>query len=211
MKTLYSSTFLTVILAFLALMGSSGTPVTIIADAPTPAFQTILEPIGPTLPPEEGVPVKIEVYNSFGCTSCDLFGHGTLPQLVAKYSEDPTVDFHLYLVPNEEDEAELYAVRGAHCAAEYGHFWEMTTKLHEAETLSRREVDLLGQELEIPVVPFRNCIDSELHDEKIGQDVAYARERGITFRPTIQVNGTILLGPQPIENIERVVNQYLNQ
>lgn len=210
MKTLYSSTFLTAVLAFLALLGATNKPVVIVHNGTTPAFQTIIEPIGPVLPPTEQDKVKVEIFNTFGCISCDLFGQGILPQLVEKYAESKDVELHLYLVPNRESEGELYASRGAHCASKYGHFWDIAYKLHEAELLNKREVDLIGQEMNLPVIEFRNCLGSEEFDEQIGKDIAYAETRNIDQKPTILVNDTILLGPQPIENIDRIINKYLN-
>lgn len=210
MKTLYSSTFLSAILAFLALLGATGKPVVIVYNAPPPSFQTVIEPIGPALPPTEQGKVKVEVFNTFGCRDCDLFGQGILPQVVEKYAESEEVDLRLYLVPDRESEAELYATRGAHCAVKYDRFWDLTYKMHAADELSKREVDLIGQEMNLPVVEFRNCLGSEEFDERIGQDIAYAESRKIEQKPTILVNNTVLLGPQPIENIDRIVKKYLS-
>jgi protein-disulfide isomerase len=210
MKTLYSSTFLSLILAFLALLGQSGTPVMIVQDGPTPAFQTIIEPIGPTLPRNTLGKVKVEVFNSFDCKSCDLFGQNALPDLVKKYTGSSDVELHLYLIPDKTKESELFATRGALCATKYDRFWDTVYKLHQTEGLSSREVDLVGQELGFPVKEFRDCIGSEEFDGKIDEDIAYGTSRNIGQKPTILVNDTILLGAQPIENIERIINKYLS-
>lgn len=210
MKTFYSSTFLTAVLFFLALLGSTGTPVMLVQNAPTPAFQTIIEPIGPALLPTEKSVVKLEIFNTFGCRACDLFGQGILPQLVEKYSKNDLVELRLYMIPDRENEGELYAARGAHCAAKYDSFWDLVYRMHEAEILSKREVDLFGQELQLPIVEFRDCLSSEEFDEQIGKDISYSEIRKIDQKPTVLVNDTILLGSQPVENIERIVNKYLN-
>jgi protein-disulfide isomerase len=209
MKTLYSSTFLSAVLAFLGLLGSTGTPVVVIQDAPSAAFQTIIEPIGPSLPPSTMDKVKVEVFNTFGCQDCDLFGQGVLPQLVEKYAGNEAVDLHLYLIPDRESEAELFATRGAMCAARYDRFWDLVYKMHATEALSKREVDLLGQEMNLPIIEFRDCLDALDFDQQIGQDIAYAESRQIQQNPTILVNDTILLGPQPIENIDRFIKKAL--
>jgi protein-disulfide isomerase len=210
MKTLYSSSFITAVFAFLILLGQSGGQVTVVQDAPRVAFQTIIEPIGPTPPASDGR-VKVEVFNSFGCQECDNFGLGTLPALQQKYAENEAVDFHLYLISAPESDEELFAIRGAHCAAEHERFWDMVYELHRAESLSQREVDLTGQSLNLPVVAFRNCIKSNEFDEQMGQDINYAQEKGVRQKPTIMVNGTMMLGAQPLENIEREINQYLKK
>lgn len=208
MKTLYSTTFLSLILAFLALMGKSGMPVILVQDGPTPSFQTIIEPIGPALPKSEGEKIKVEVFNTFDCRACDLFGQNALPELVKKYTGSPDVELRLYLIPDKAKEGELFATRGALCAAKYDRFWDTVYKLYQTDALSSREVDLAGQELGFPVKEFRNCIGSEEFDAKIDEDIAYAASRKIGQKPTILVNDTIMLGAQPIENIERVIKNY---
>jgi len=209
MKTLYSSTFLSIVLAFLVLLGQTGEPVTIVQDGTTASFQTIIEPIGPNfIDPSEKV--KIEVFNTFGCQECDNFGLGTFPSLQQKYSENKKVDLHLYLVPDLENESELYATRGAHCAVKYNKFLEMTFKLHSIEELNKREVDLMGQDMDFPIIEFRNCIQGEEFDQQIGEDIAYSQQKNIKQKPTILVNDTIMLGSQPLENIDREINKYLN-
>ena len=210
MKMLYSSTFLTAILAFLGLLGSTGTPVVVVQDAPAPAFQTIIEPIGPAPEPTEQTQVKVEIFNTFGCRACDIFGQGILPQLVEKYEERDDVDLRLILTPDRESEAELSAVRGAHCAARYDRFWDLVYRMHASEELSQRETDLLGQELNLPILEFRDCLGSDEFDEAIGEDIAYAQARNVSSFPLIYVNGTLLLGAQPVENIDRIINKYLN-
>lgn len=209
MKTLYSSTFLSLILAFLALLGNSGTPIELAPGAPAPSFQTIFEPIGPSLPRTELDKVKVEVFNTFDCADCDLFGQNVLPELVKKYTGSLEVEFHLYLVPDKASEGQLSAVRGAHCATRYERFWDMVYKLYQADVLSRREVDLTGQELGFPVKEFRTCIGSEDFDAAIDADLAYAVSRKVSRKPTILVNDTVLLGNQPLENIERVIKKAL--
>jgi protein-disulfide isomerase len=208
--TLYSSTFLTLILAFLMLLGQSGETVAVVQDGPHPSFQTIIEPIGPAFQDSDGK-VTLEVFNTFGCQDCDNFGIGTLPALREKYAEDPAVDFHLYMIPDMENAGELSAARGAYCAANYERFWDMVTELHRLETLSSREVDIAGQGLNLPVLEFRNCIQNDVFDEQIASDVNYAQQKGVISIPTILVNGTVMMGAQPIENIEREVNKYLTQ
>lgn len=208
MQTLYSSTFLTLILAFLLLLGQSGQSVTVVKDAQMASFATIIEPIGPALDlPDQKV--KVEVFNSFGCKDCNSFGLNVLPKLYEQYATHETVSFYLYLVPDMENEGELYASKGAHCAAEHERFWDMVAELHRAEVLNRREVDITGQGLHLPITEFRSCLQGEGYDERINQDINYATQKGVAQKPTILVNGTVMLGNQPLENIEREVNKYL--
>lgn len=210
MKTMYSSTFLTMILAFLLLLGRSGETISIVQEGPRGSFQTIIEPIGPALS-DANNKVKLEVFNTFGCQDCDNFGLGTLPDLFNKYSSHEGVDFHLYLIPDTNNEGEFSAVRGSHCASKHERFWDMVLELHRTGTLSQREVDLTGQTLELPLLDFRNCLKSEEFDAQIQKDISYAQQKGVLEKPTIIVNGTMMLGAQPLENIDREIRKHLSK
>ena len=207
MKTLYSSTFLSAVLAFLLLLGQTEQPVNLVQTDIRPIFKTIVE-AETTSEPSEGV--SVEVFNSFGCPDCDVFGLGTLSQLHEKYGNDETEEFHLYLTPDKANVGELYAVKGAHCAAKFGRFWDMVRELHGLEVLSRREVDLTSQGLGLPIVEFRRCLDSDEMMEQIDADIARKRERAVDVRPTVFVNDVFLIGAHPLENIEREIQRSLN-
>ncbi|MDH5597285.1 MAG: DsbA family protein [Candidatus Peregrinibacteria bacterium] len=209
MQTLYSSTFLSAILAFLIMLGQTGQPIVLDQSAPTPSFRSIIEPVGPTLASPDGK-VQIEVFNTFDCPECDSFGLSTLFDLREKYTEDERVEFYLYLIPDKTSEAELFATRGVHCSSKYDRFWDMVYEMHNKDVINQREVDITGQGMSFPVLEFRDCISGEEMVPKIEEDLAYAQTRGITRKPSILVNGTLLLGAQPLENIERAVNQHLS-
>ena len=208
MKTFYSSTFLSMVLGFLMLMGQNGQEIVIVQDENTVNFRTIIEPSKPAEPRADGL-VKVEVFNTFSCQSCKDFTLGALRTLREKYAENKEVEIRLYVTPNKEDAGELYSARGVHCAAPYDRFWHIGEEFAKADALSEREVDLIGQAMELPLLEFRNCIKGDSMDAQIDADIAYAAKRGIIQRPTIMVNDTMMLGAQPIENIERIVNKYL--
>ncbi len=206
MKTFYSSTFFTIILAFLALMGQSAKPVILIKDTVRPQFRTIVNPDHFNLKSDSKV--KIEVFNNFDCHDCDLFGQGNLKQIVENYANKQEFDFYLYMTPNKENENEIFAVRGAYCAEKYNKFWDFIYKMHSADSINKKTADLLGQELEFPIEEFRNCLNSDAFDKKIEESIAHAKERKVDVLPSIFVNDTLLIGAQPIENVEKVVRQY---
>lgn len=202
---------MSLILLFLALLGSSGNAVRIDKNTPAPSFLTIFSPIGPNLPLADLGKVKLEVFTTFDCKDCTSFGLNTLPELVKSYSNNPQVDFHLYLIPDKNRESELSAVRGAQCATRYDRFWDMVNELYKTDNLDKRAVDLDGQGLKFPVKEFRACIGSTDYDAQIDQDLAYAASRKISQKPTILVNDTVLLGNQPIENIDYAIQKLIPQ
>jgi protein-disulfide isomerase len=205
----YSSSFISIVLAFLGFMGASGQAVVLDAETEKPVFDNILKPVGSRLGPNAaGDPVSVRVFTGFGCKECTNFGLYTLPKLIEYYEEDSSVNVELVIVAGSEDQKT--AARGLYCSKEYDRYWEMFNELHKLEDLSSRQIDLTGQGLEFPVVPFRECLRGDSFDEQIASDSAYATGMGIAKLPTIVVNGTYLLGDQPIENIQRVIRLTLN-
>ena len=208
MKTLYSSTFLSLIIAFFMFLGISGDSVVIQKDQSHPFFSSILRP----LPQPPGAPVKlptvVDVYYTFGCPDCASFGAYTIPALQQKYLEDNKVDLKFNIIPDTEDEGQYYAAVGVKCAAEQGKYWEMHRELNMTqEPLSFREVDLIGQGLGFPVMEFRNCLKSGKYDEEIGAEIQKALDKGISKLPVIFIENYELIGNQPVENIVKIVDE----
>lgn len=204
MKTFYSSSFLTLVLAFLIFLGKGGGPITL-QRASSPSFKSIVEPMGPA--PETPSKITLEIFNGLDCFACKLFSKNTLPALVQQYSQSDKIDFHLYLIPNDS-ENHWYGSRGAYCASSYGRFWDFVYALYDSETVTKREVDLIGQGLGFPIVDFRKCLDSDAFDTQIHDDIMRATSRKLIQKPTIFVNDTMLLGNQPLENIDYIIKKF---
>ncbi len=63
----------------------------------------------------------------------------------------------------------------------------------------------------LPIVEFRECLKGDLITEKIDQNIEYKREREIEKRPSTSVGEKLLIGDQPIENIEREIQRSLKK
>lgn len=212
---LYSSTFLSIILAFFTLLGVQGKPVEIVKSEPIPTFSNIFRPVNQPMSEFEVQPVaeniNIEVFYTFGCSDCKGFGLNTVPALFDKYTESENVNLEIYLNPDTKDAGQYYPAVGVKCAEEYGKYWEIHRELNlTPETLSQREVDLTGQVLELPIYEFRNCLKNGKYDDFISATNDVAKEKGVTKMPVVYINGYVLTGDQPIENIDRIINEILN-
>ncbi|MBU1935194.1 DsbA family protein, partial [Patescibacteria group bacterium] len=216
----YSSTFLSIILAFLVFLGVQGGPVEVTDDQGLqyhfsniirPVPEVLLDEFGEAIEEKKPEKVTVEVFTTFDCSECDRFAIDTFLPLREKYLEDESVEVKLFVVPDRESEAEYYSAVGIQCAAEQNSYWEMYRALHETpDPLNKREVDLNAQGLGLEIVPFRNCLNSGKYDEMIEADIAYAEGRGATTKPIVFIGGYVLLGNQPIENIEKIIKEALS-
>ncbi|MBN2087577.1 thioredoxin domain-containing protein [Candidatus Peregrinibacteria bacterium] len=212
MKTLYSSSFLSIILAFFTLLGMQDKPAEIIKSEPLPTFSNIIRPATQPISEFETVQitdkVNIEVFFSLNCEGCNIFGLYTVPALYEKYSENENVNLQIYLNPNKENESEYYAVTAIKCAEEHDKYWEMYNEVFTSdEPLTRREADLIGQGMGLPIYEFRNCLKSGKYDEFIDAVNDVAKTKGVKRMPITYINDYILMGNQPIENIDKIVNE----
>jgi len=205
---LYSSAFIGFVLGFLMVMGYNNQPVDIIKTEVVPSFETILRPKEPVLTDK----IKIEIFDDLTCARCSDFFLNTLPKIRNLRTESSEVEVQLYFIPDINNDRLAVAALGLKCAADQYKFWEMLQKMHEnASEIGRRVTDRSAQELKLDMKAFGACIDGKKFQNNVEADLAYASEKTVTVKPTLIINDYRLLGAQPFENIQRVVNQMIKQ
>ena len=102
------------------------------------------------------------------------------------------------------------AAEAARCAAAQGAFWEYHDLLYLAvPDFSREDLVRYAGRLSLDRDAFAACIDTRQFRKQVEADVAEARAIGIRGTPTFLVNGTVLVGAQPIEAFREAVREAL--
>jgi protein-disulfide isomerase len=57
---------------------------------------------------------------------------------------------------------------------------------------------------------FNQCLDSGKYTEIVQQETRMAQQLGIQSTPTFIINGTPVIGAQPFENFQQVIDVQLN-
>jgi protein-disulfide isomerase len=57
---------------------------------------------------------------------------------------------------------------------------------------------------------FNQCLDSGKYTELVQQETQMAQQLGIQSTPTFVINGTPVIGAQPFENFQQVIEAMLN-
>lgn len=110
----------------------------------------------------------------------------------------------------------LQAHQAAECAGEQGQFWPMHDLLFsfQAELFGgnpRETIKELATKLELDPEQFNTCMDEQRYAELVqGQD-EYRRQLGIRTRPTFDVNGQFIIGPQRFETFQATIEPMLTQ
>ncbi len=205
---LFSSTFISIVLAFLMFLGYNSQPVDVAPNTASPDFTYITKEEGPMLSEK----IRIEIFDDLTCAGCTEFMKDTLPKIKDMKNEIAEIDLHLYFIPDVNNDLFYKAAMGLKCASDQDQFWNMHSRLHENKNnLSKKLFLEFGKELELNADALRDCMEEEVHQKSIEEDIQYASEKNIIFKPTILINNYRLTGNQPFENIRKVINQFIKK
>jgi protein-disulfide isomerase len=156
-------------------------------------------------------PVTIVEFSDFRCGFCKRFSTETLPKLKQFYFDKGTVYFvfrHFAILGKQSEEAAL----ASECAAEQGRFWPYHDKLFAAQGgLAFGESKLKGyaRELRLHEANFSNCLTTGKYRSKVERETMTAAYLGGRGTPMFLVNEWLLVGAQPFETFQKVIDQAM--
>jgi protein-disulfide isomerase len=111
------------------------------------------------------------------------------------------------------DESKL-AAEAAECAADQNKYWEYHDKLFASQNgenqgaFSKDNLKKFAADLGLDSAAFDACLDSGKYTQQIASDTTMAQQIGVQSTPSFLVNGTPLVGAQPIEKFEQLINSF---
>lgn len=106
----------------------------------------------------------------------------------------------------------LPAAEAARCAGAQGVFWEYHDLLYlSVPDFSRDDLIRYAGRLALDREAFTTCIDRRKLRKNVDADVAEGRAIGVRGTPTFLVNGTLLVGAQPIEAFREAIREALKE
>lgn len=159
-------------------------------------------------------PVTIIEYSEYLCPFCRRFVLETLPRIEEEYIDTGQVKLVFRDFPVHGQPAVVLAMV-PECVADQGKFWEMHVLLFErAEEWSQSEdflatVQGYAEEIGIDQHELVNCLELGTPLERIQEDYNLGRQDGVTGTPSFLINGTLLVGAQPFEEFQRVIEEEL--
>ncbi len=168
----------------------------------------VTEADNPAIGPADA-PITIIEFSDFECPFCTQWHKEVWPQLQETYGDKIRLvyrDFPLYSIhPNAGAAAEA-----ANCANEQGRFWEYHDLLFDAEQgLSREAYEAYASQLNLDLEQFKTCLDEKRYESEVSADFEYARQLGVQSTPTFFINGVALIGAQPFEVFQEVIELEL--
>ena len=111
----------------------------------------------------------------------------------------------------------LWAAEASECAADQDSFWDYHDVLFEDQsgenkkTFTKDNLKKLAIELGLDAEAFDQCLDSGKYSDLVQQQNNFARQIGVQSTPSFLINGQTLVGAQPFESFQQVIEGLLEQ
>lgn len=155
-------------------------------------------------------PITIIEFSDFQCPYCAKFYTQTLPQIKENYIDTGKVKFVYRDFPLSFHPYAKKAAEAAECAHEQGKFWEFHDKIYENQnTLNNESLKQYAIDLGLNKDQFNTCLDTGKMSQEVMKDLQDGSSYGVTGTPAFFINGTKLVGAQPYEAFQRIIEQEL--
>jgi protein-disulfide isomerase len=95
-------------------------------------------------------------------------------------------------------------------AHDQGKFWEMHDLLFaNQQKLERADLEGYAQQIGLDMGKFKGALDSGKEKARIAKDAQDGTAAGASGTPTFFINGTKLVGAQPIDAFKKVIDEEL--
>ena len=196
---------------------NSGLPVAIPTADNSAAQQKLMETILAKTRHFKGdpnAPVTIIEFADFQCPYCGRFFAQTEPQIENAYIQSGKVRFGYFDFAFLGQESN-WAAEAAECAADQNKFWEYHGMLYSSQSGENRgaftkdNLKQFAEELGLDTSAFNECFDSGKYTQLIQDDSNTASSIGVRSTPTFLINGQPLIGAQPFEAFQPVIDSLL--
>ncbi len=138
------------------------------------------------------------------------------PQIIEKYVASGQVKIvyrHLLQLGQDSERA----AEASECAGEQGKFWEMRSALYngQGDLFSSGSLDgalaVFAKDLVADEPAFQACLQNGTFRDAVNADFRTAQSEGVQSRPVFDINGTRVVGSQPLASFVSVIDAALAQ
>jgi len=157
----------------------------------------------------EKAPITIIEFSDYECPFCLRWHQEVLPQIQKAYGDKVRLiyrDFPLYGLHNQAEAA----AEAANCAGEQKLYWEYHSLLFSGQKqLSTDTFAEYAQTTKLNVDDFKKCMTEHRFQKEVKADYDYASQLGVRSTPTFFINGLAVVGAQPFEVFQQVIDMEL--
>lgn len=194
----------------------------IVAQRPTEEASPTSEPAPPSrvavsvdddpVKGSENAPVTIVEFSDFECPFCLRFFAETLPLIEETYIRTGRARLVYRDYPLGSHQYAQKAAEAAECAGEQGKYWEYHDRLFENQgALGTASLKQYAQDLGLDEARFNECLDSSQMAAEVKKDHGDGQAYGVRGTPTFFINGIRVVGAQPYEVFQQVIEQELKE
>jgi protein-disulfide isomerase len=152
-------------------------------------------------------PVTVVEFSDFQCPYCRA-AENSLAAVRAKYGNHVRIvymDFPLSFHPHSMD-----AAKAGRCAGEQGKFWQFHDALFADQSkLEVNDLKATAKKIGLDSARFDSCFDKGKSEAGIRKDMAEGAALGVTGTPTFFINGRELIGAQPPEKFNEIIDDEI--
>lgn len=154
-------------------------------------------------------PITIVEFSDYECPFCTKWHNEVWPRIQADYPDQVRLVYRDFPLAGLHENATA-AAEAANCAGEQDAYWEYHAALFENQHgLSASAFGQYASELGLDAEAFEECLESDRHQEEIQADYEFAANLGVRSTPTFFVNGIAVVGAQPFEVFQEVIDLEL--
>ena len=164
----------------------------------------------PYLGPEDA-PVTIVEFTDYECPFCGRHFRETLPQLFQEY--EGTIKYVVLNFPiSRIHPFAQQAGEAAECAYDQGKFWEYhDTLFQNQDALDVESLKRYAGDIGLNIDVFSACLDSGATAQRVLDDVQDGLSYGVNATPYFFINGQVLVGAQPFNSFQTLIDAALSR
>ncbi len=157
----------------------------------------------------ENAPITIVEFSDFECPYCTKWHNEVYLNLIEMYPDQIKLVYRNFPLTNIHANAYL-AAEAAMCAGDQDSYWDYHEKLFVgAHGLSESALKEYAKELELDQALFEDCLETGKYESFVRDDMTYAMSIGVQSTPTFYVNGELVIGAQPIQVFQQIIEREL--
>ncbi len=114
-------------------------------------------------------------------------------------------------------EESFWAAEASECADEQGKFWEYHDLLFNRQAgenqgaFNQDNLKQFATTLGLDATQFNACLDSGKYTDVVKREVAFAQQLGVQSTPSFVLNGQPVVGGQPFETFQQMIDTALGR
>ena len=112
-------------------------------------------------------------------------------------------------------EESQWAAEASECAADQDKFWEYADKLFASQNgenqgaFNKDNLKQFAADINLDTAAFNECLDSGKYTQAVQEQTGVANQLGVRSTPAFIINGVPVLGAQPFEAFQQVIEEAL--